>query len=100
MGLCRFLMSSKQLRSAIHGSTFCKAISRRHDRYVHVASVAVARRCRCSTFLRRGLFMSLHLRLVYLALALFALAVTQWFFFPVYVIVFAQNGPLLLLLRV
>jgi len=44
--------------------------------------------------------MSLHLRLVYLALALFALAVTQWFFFPVYVIVFAQNGPLLLMLRV
>lgn len=44
--------------------------------------------------------MALHLRLLYLALALVALIVTQWFFFPVYVLILAQNGPLLLLLRV
>ncbi len=44
--------------------------------------------------------MALHLRLLYLALAFLALIATQWLFFPVYVIVLAQNGPLLLLLRV
>ncbi len=44
--------------------------------------------------------MSLHLRLLYLALAFLALVITQWLFFPVYVIVLAQNGPLLVMLRV
>jgi len=44
--------------------------------------------------------MALHLRLLYLALAFAALIAAQWFFFPVYVLILAQNGPLLLLLRV
>lgn len=44
--------------------------------------------------------MALHLRLLYLALAFAALVVTQCLFFPVYVLILAQNGPLLLLLRV
>lgn len=44
--------------------------------------------------------MAFHLRLLYLVLAFAALALTQWCFFPVYVLILAQNGPLLLLLRV
>ncbi len=43
--------------------------------------------------------MNLTTRLVYLALAFFALFLTQWLFFPVYILVLAQSGPLLLLLR-
>ncbi len=39
--------------------------------------------------------MALHLRLLYLALI-----ATQWLFFPVYILILAQNGPLFLLLRV
>ncbi len=44
--------------------------------------------------------MALHLRLLYLALAFLALIATQWLFFPVYILILAQNGPLFLLLRV
>ncbi len=44
--------------------------------------------------------MALHMRLLYLALAFVALAVTQWLFFPVYILVISQSGSLLLLLRV
>ena len=43
--------------------------------------------------------MNLITRLSYLALAFIALAFTQWLFFPVYVLVLAANGPLLMLLR-
>lgn len=43
--------------------------------------------------------MNLTTRLAFLGLAFLALAVTQWLYFPVYVVVFAQNGPLLLALR-
>ncbi len=43
--------------------------------------------------------MNLRTRLVSLALAFFALFVAQWLFFPVYVLVLAQSGPLLLMLR-
>ena len=43
--------------------------------------------------------MNLMTRLVSLAVAFVALFVAQWLFFPVYVLVIAQSGPLLLLLR-
>ena len=43
--------------------------------------------------------MNLTTRLVSLAVAFFALIATQYFFFPVYILVLTQNGPLLLLLR-
>ena len=43
--------------------------------------------------------MSLTKRLSFLSLAFVALAFTQWLFFPVYILVLAQSGPLLLVLR-
>ena len=43
--------------------------------------------------------MDLTTRLSFLALAFVALAFTQWLFFPVYVLVLAANGLLLMLLR-
>jgi len=43
--------------------------------------------------------MNLTTRLLYLALAFVALTVTQWLFFPVYILVISQSGSLLLLLR-
>ena len=44
--------------------------------------------------------MNLSTRLSFLVLAFVALAFTQWLFFPVYVLVLAPNGPLLVLLRI
>ena len=43
--------------------------------------------------------MNLTTRLLWLSLAFLALVITQWLFFPVYVLVLAQSGPLLLVLR-
>ena len=43
--------------------------------------------------------MNLSTRLSFLALAFVALIAAQYFFFPVYIFVFTQNGPLLLMLR-
>ena len=43
--------------------------------------------------------MNLSTRLSFLALAFVALIATQYLFFPVYILVLTQNGPLLLLLR-
>ena len=43
--------------------------------------------------------MNLDRRFVALAVAFAALAFTQWFFFPVYVLVLASNGSILVLLR-
>jgi len=43
--------------------------------------------------------MNLTTRLVSLALAFLALVVVQYLFFPVYILILTQNGPLLLALR-
>ena len=43
--------------------------------------------------------MNLTTRLLWLSLVFLALVLTQWLFFPVYVLVLAQSGPLLLVLR-
>ena len=44
--------------------------------------------------------MNLTTRLSLLALAFVALALTQWLFFPVYLLALAQNGSVLALLRI